>query len=286
MPTRKPETGGLALSRRRFIVGCVSLTTAVGLTPGGARSTETQQRLSGDLFAFTAPDRREVVFAVALPEHPFGQTDREALTVRLHAGGSAWTIGPFALLSTVRSSSDGVRIFSGKVRQLWSSGESAAHLIALATPAQQLPRSSLGVWVEVISARGIRARIGNPTISHLLEEAGQLAGLHGQQEPARVRPFLPGTLARQIAVHGGGHAGPDNLPRVNRLAAQLLPDTLEFDPSRPGGFTFAAMNGRKPGDAIDPIVRTILAGAPRRGDANKRYASANQFPYFVPVGAA
>jgi hypothetical protein len=278
--------GGFAPSRRGFIVGCAGLATAIGATVGGARSTETQQRLSGDSFAFTAPDRPDVVFAVTLPAHPFGQTDSEALTVRLHAGGSAWTIGPFALIPTVGVSSNGVRIFSGKVRQLWSSGESAAHLIAVATPAQELEKSRLGVWAEVISARGIRARIGNPTISHLLEEAGQLAGLQGQLGPTRVRPLLPAALARQIAERGGGHAGPDNLPRANRLVAQLLPDTLEFDPSRPGGFTFAAMNGRKPGDAIDPIVKTILAGAPRRGDATKRYATANQFPYFVTAGAA
>jgi hypothetical protein len=278
--------GGFAPSRRGFIVGCAGLATAIGATVGGARSTETQQRLSGDLFAFTAPDRPDVVFAVTLPEHPFGQTDREALTVRLYAGRSAWTIGPFALIPTVGVSSNGVRIFSGKVRQLWSSGESAAHLIAVATPAQELEKSRLGVWAEVISARGIRARIGNPTISHLLEEHGQLAGLQGQLEPARVRPLLPAALARQIAERGGGRAGPDNLPRAKRLAAQLLPDTLEFDPSRPGGFTFAAMNGRKPGDAIDPIVRTILAGAPRRGDVTKRYAARDQFPYFVTIDAA
>ena len=67
--------GGWALSRRSFIVGCVSLTTAIGPTTGGARSTETQQRLSGDLFAFTAPDCPEVVFAVTLPTRPFGQTE-------------------------------------------------------------------------------------------------------------------------------------------------------------------------------------------------------------------
>ena len=275
--------GGLALFRRRFIVGCVSLTTAIGLTTG---ATETQQRLSGDLFAFTAPDRPEVVFAVILPAQPFGQTDREALTVRLHAGESAWTIGPFALLPTVGLSSNGIRIFSGKVRQLWRGGESAVHLVAVATPAQELGRSSLGVWVEVVSAHGIRARIGNPTISHLLQEHGQLAGLQGQLEPARDRGLLLGVLARQIAERGGGHASADNLPRANRLAAQLLPDMLEFDPSRPGGFTFAAMNGRKPGDAIDPIVRTILAGAPRRGDLTKRYVACDQFPYFVTVDAA
>ena len=52
--------GGLAPSRRGFIVGGVGLATAIGLTAGGARSTETRH-LAGDLFAFTAPDRPEVV---------------------------------------------------------------------------------------------------------------------------------------------------------------------------------------------------------------------------------
>jgi hypothetical protein len=280
--TASRAPGGLAPSRRGFIVGCAGLATAIGATAGGAPSIETQH-LAGDLFAFTAPDRPEVVFAVTLPRLPFSQTERDALTVRLHAGGSAWRIGPFAHIPTVGLSSNGVRIFSGKVRQLWRGGESAAHLIAVATPAQELPRSSLGVWVEVVSARGIRARIGNPAISHLLEEDGPLAGLQGQLEPARDRPLLPGALARQIAERGGGHAGVDSVRRANRLAAQLLCDTLEFDPSRPGGFTFAAMNGRRPGDAIDPIVRTILAGAPRRGDLTKRYAARDQFPYFVTI---
>jgi hypothetical protein len=277
--------GGWALSRRSFIVGCVSLTTAIGPTTGGARSTETQQRLSGDLFAFTAPDRPEVVLAVTVPQ-PFGQTEGDALSVRLHAGANTWAIGPFALLPTVVLSPNGVRIFSGKVRQLLSGGETAAHLIAVATPAEQLPRSNLGVWAEVVSAHGICARIGNPVISHLLEEDARLAGLQGQLQPAIDRPLLPGALACQIAERGGGDASVNSLPRANRLAAQLLPDTLDFDPSRPGGFTFAAMNGRKPGDPIDPIVRTILAGAPRRGDATKRYAACSQFPYFVTIDAA
>jgi hypothetical protein len=283
--TASRAPGGLALSRRSFILGCTGLATVIGAAAGGARSIETQH-FAGDLFAFTAPDCLEVVLAVTLPPLPFGQTERDALTVRLHASGSTWTIGPFALIPTVGLSSTAVRFFAGKVRQLLRGSETAAHLIAVATPAEQLPRSNLDVWAEVVSAHGIRARIGNPTISHLLEEEGRLAGSQGQLEPARDRPLLPGALARQIAERGGGHAGVDSVRRANRLAAQLLSDTLEFDPSRPGGFTFAAMNGRKPGDAIDPIVRTILAGAPRRGDATKRYAARDQFPYFVTVDAA
>jgi hypothetical protein len=276
---------GLALSRRGFILGCTGLATAIGEAAGGARSIETQH-LAGDLFAFTAPDCPEVVLAVTLPRLPFGQTERDALTVRLHAGASMWTIGPFALTPTVGLSPNGARIFSGNVRQLLSGGDTAAHLIVMATPARQLPRSTFGVWVEVVSARGISARIGNPVISHLLAEDGRLAALHGQLEPVKDRPLLPGALARQIVERGGGRAGADDPPRANRLATRLLPDTLEFDPSRPGGFTFAAMNGRKPGDAIDPIVRTILAGAPRRGDATKRFAACSEFPYFVTIDAA
>ena len=110
--------------------------------------------------------------------------------------------------------------------------------------------------------------------------------MQGGLELGRNRPLRSDKLAREIAERGGGELGIDSLPRANRLAAQLLPDTLEFDPTRPGGFTFAAMNGRKAGDAIDPIVRTILAGAPRRGDATMRYAEGNQFPYFDTIDTA
>src|ERR1700730_13644559 len=99
--TASRALGGLAPSRRGFIVSCAGLATAFSLRAGGARSNETRH-LAGDLFAFTAPDRPEVVFAVTLPRSPFGQTERDALTVRLHAGESAWTIGPFALIPTVR----------------------------------------------------------------------------------------------------------------------------------------------------------------------------------------
>jgi hypothetical protein len=96
---------------------------------------------------------------------------------------------------------------------------------------------------------------------------------------------LADTLARQIAERGHGELGSYNLRRANRLAAQLLPDVLEFNPSRPGGFTFAAMNGRKPGDVIDPVVRTILAGMPIRGDVTGRYSASDQFPYFATSDA-
>ena len=282
MTSRAP---GLAPSRRGFLVGCAGLATAISLTPGGAWSTKTRH-LDGDLFAFAAPDRPDVVFAIALRPQPFGQAEHDALTVRLHAGASTWTIGPHALMAAVGLSPRGARIFSGKVWQLRKDGETAAHLIALTTPAQRLPRSNLGVWAEVVSANGIRARIGNPAISYLLEEDGRLAGLRGQLEPERDRRLLAGPLARQIAERGDGDLGSYNLPRANRLAAQLLPDVLEFNPSHPGGFTFAARNGRKPGDVIDPIVRTILAGTPTRGDATKRYEASNQFPYFATIDAA
>ena len=190
MTSRAP---GLAPSRRGFLVGCAGLATAISLTPGGAWSTKTRH-LDGDLFAFAAPDRPDVVFAIALRPQPFGQAEHDALTVRLHAGASTWTIGPHALMAAVGLSPRGARIFSGKVWQLRKDGETAAHLIALTTPAQRLPRSNLGVWAEVVSANGIRARIGNPAISYLLEEDGRLAGLRGQLEPERDRRLWPAHL--------------------------------------------------------------------------------------------
>ena len=51
--TASRAPGGMAPSRRGFIVGCAGLATAIGATVGGARSTETRH-VAGELFAFTA----------------------------------------------------------------------------------------------------------------------------------------------------------------------------------------------------------------------------------------
>jgi hypothetical protein len=52
--TASRTRGGMAPSRRGFIVGCAGLATAIGAKAGGTPSIETQH-LAGDLFAFTAP---------------------------------------------------------------------------------------------------------------------------------------------------------------------------------------------------------------------------------------
>jgi hypothetical protein len=58
-----------------------------------------------------------------------------------------------------------------------------------------------------------------------------------------------------------------NLPRPQALAG-----TLEFNPSRPQRLHLRGNELSRRGTRIDPIMRTILTGAPRRGDATKRYA--------------
>ena len=193
---------GLAPSRRGFLVGCAGLATAISLTPRGAWSTETRH-LTGDLFAFTAPDCPEVVFAIALPPRPFGQAAHDALTVRLHAGASTWTIGPHALMPASGLSPNDARIFWARYGSCERTGDYRAPNCAghagAAAPAVEPWR-----WAEVVSANTIRARIGNPAISYLRGEDGRLARLHGQPEPERDRRLLADALARQIAERGGG----------------------------------------------------------------------------------
>ena len=75
-------------------------------------------------------------------------------------------------------------------------------------------------------------------------------------------------------------------PGLSVLPDLILPDTLRFHPARPSGFTFAAMNGRRPEDAVDPVVQTILAGAPRAGRSDLQYQPSSQFPYFASTIAA
>lgn len=281
--THPPEVEGL--SRRNLMACGAGLAAALSLAPRIARSAGVR-RAQADLFAFTAPDQSAVVFAVGLAPQPFGQVEHDPLLVRLHAGATTWTVGPHALQGSIRTSAQGARIFTGPVRSTTTDGAGAVHLIAVAAPPRQLPPSPFDVWAEVIGANGERMRIGNPVVARLLFEDDHLAELHRQSVPATDRQHLSQALVRRIALREDQRLDAQSSARAERLAARLLPDTLRFDASRPGGFTFAAMNGRRPGDTIDPVVRTVLAGAPRAGGAAGSYAASPQFPYFASTAAA
>ena len=280
MPSTFSNKNGLSSpSRRLVLAGCASL-VATSFAPWIAWSAPVD-RPQGDLFAFTAPTKRHLVFAVALSPRPFGQTERDPLTARLHAGVSSWMVGPFALQDTQDVFSDGAHIFSGQVWRTDSNGSTRmAHLIAVATPVERMPRETLGVWAEIVGAGGERWRIGNPVVSQLVADDDRLAQLHAALHPSMDVHLLSAAIASSIATRVTA-LGVDSQAHAKRLTALILPDTLQFDPARPNGFTFAAINGRRAEDDIDPIVQTVLAGAPRPSRGARRYHAIGQFPYFA-----
>jgi hypothetical protein len=268
------------------LAGCASLVESATFAPRTAWSTPTGVP-QGDLFAFTAPDGRDLVFALALSAKPFGQTERDPFTVRLHAGASSWTVGPFAFQDAQGVLSDGARLFSGQIWSTASDGDKTmTRLIAVATPADRVLPRSLGLSAQIVGTGGARWRIGNPFVSQVLADDARLVRLHAALHPAMDRHVLSAAIARRIATRPTVELRIDALARAKRLAALMLPDTLRFDPARPSGFTFAAMNGRRAEDAIDPVVQTVLAGAPRPGRGAVSYRAASEFPYFAAAGAA
>ena len=287
MPSTTSNTDRLSSpSRRLMLAGCASLVATASLLPWIKWSVPVD-RSQGDLFAFTAPTKRDLVFALALSPRPFGQSERDPLTVRLYAGASSWIVGPFALLDTQKVSSGGARLFSGKVwRTPSNGGREIAHLVAVAIPAEHMPPGTLGLWAEIVGSGGVRCRIGNPVVSQLLADDTRLAQLHAASDAAMDVNALSSAVARRIAARPTGKLGVESQAHAKRVAAMILPDTLQFDPARPNGFTFAAINGRRVEDVIDPIIQTVLAGAPRPGRGCRSYRASTQFPYFVTVSDA
>jgi hypothetical protein len=263
-----------------MLAGCASLAVTASFAPWIPWSAPAE-RPQGDLFAFTAPTKH-LVFALALFPKPFGQAQRDPLTVRLHAGASCWTVGPFALQDTQDVLRDGTRLFAGEVwRAASHGGRATAHLIAVATPAEHVPSGNLGVWAEIVGASGVRWRIGNPVVSHLLADDARLTQVHAALHPATDVQMLSAGIVRHIAARPKAGLGVDSQAHAKRLAALILPDTLQFDPARPSGYTFAAINGRRAEDVIEPVVQTLLVGAPRPCRGTRRYRAASQFPYFA-----
>ena len=65
-----------------------------------------------------------------------------------------------------------------------------------------------------------------------------------------------------------------------RLASRLLPDVLHYNPKLPAGFTFAAQNGRHPGDASARIVDTICNGSPAFTSGEEKRRTTNPLSLF------
>jgi hypothetical protein len=270
-------------TRRNVLAGCVGLMATAVFAPWTARAAI--PRRQGELFAFAAPDRDDVVFALATEPRGFEKAGNDHIVVRLHVGDHIWTLDSFALGYTDRATQGGERIFSGPVTRD-DKGGSTAYLVAVAVPAECIPLQSLDVWAEIIGADGVRSRVGNPVVSELLADDARLAKLHAGLHPAADRPLLSDLISCRIAARSDAGADLESRARAKRLAGLLLPDTLRFHPGRASGFTFAAMNGRRPEDAVQPVIQTILAGAPREGRSDLRYRPSDQFPYFASTIAA
>ena len=270
-------------TRRKVLAGCVGLTATAAIAPWAVQAT--RHRRQAELFAFAAPDRDDVVFALAVNPRSLEKAESERLTVRLHVGEYLWTLEPFVLGRKDLALQSAGQLFSGLVSRV-DRHEAAAHLIAVAVPAGRLPPQRLDVWAEIISTGGMRSRVGNPVVSRLLDDDARLSRLHAGLHPAVDRRLLSDAVANRIAARPEGETDPEIRARAKHLTGLILPDTLRFNPARPSGFTFAAMNGRRPDDAVDPVVQTILAGAPQGGRSDLQYRPSSQFPYFASTIAA
>jgi hypothetical protein len=279
----RSEKGIAFPTRRKVLAGCVGLTATAALSPWAARATSPYRR--GELFAFAAPDRDDVVVALAMDPRSLGKVESGRPNVRLHVGDRYWTLEPSVGGRAIHALLSGERLFSGPVSR-FDHREAVAQLFVVALPAERLPQKSLDVWAEVIGPGGAHSRVGNPVVSQLLADDPQLARLHARLHPAMDRSSLSAAVARSISARSDESRDPDTDARAKRLAGLILPDTLRFHPTRPGGFTFAAMNGRGPEDAVDHVVQSILAGAPQVGRSDVKYRPSSQFPYFAsPIAA-
>lgn len=279
-PAAPVRDGPTSPHRRKALVGLVGLTATVAFAPWATRATSFHQE--GELFAFSAPDRDEVVFALAMHPPSLGKNENTQVSIRLHAGDYHWTFGPLILgqADPVLRSGDRRR-FSGIVSRVDRRGE-AAHLVAVSIPTERLPPRRLDVWADIVGADGAHSRIGNPVVSRLLADDARILRLHAGLAPGVDRRLLSNAVTRRMVTRPGrGAPYPGLLAGARRVADLMLPDTLGYHPRRPGGFTFAGMNGRRPEDAVDTVIRTILAGSPREGRNDLRYLPSGQFPYFA-----
>jgi hypothetical protein len=267
-----------ALSRRRFITGVALLAATGGLAARRAVG-QTPDSERPELFAFSAPDGEHFVFALAFAMPLLEPAKHNLLGVRLHVGEFCWMIRPSTSERSVAVLPEGERVFSGAVWRR-DCGSRMSHLIAVALPAWRIC-ARVGIWAEIVGPGTERARVGHPLAARLLRGSDDLTRLHGETDPATDCSLLSEAIARQIAACRTDQQGAGVQARAERLAELLLPDLLWFDPARPGGFTFAAMNGRRPCDSVDQIVETLLAGSARCDGDTAPYRASGEFPYFA-----
>lgn len=183
---------------------------------------------------------------------------RKNLRVKIHAGKQSWNVQ--VVDNRADSASfilDDCRIFAGNVSE-------HATAVIVESPNRMLSgRGAIGVWAERFTDAGSRQRTGSPFIAAMVAENHQLERHYDFISPAEDPAELASDVANAIAARARKHGfvgDPDAYGR--RLASRLLPDVLHYDPELPTGFTFAAQNGRHPGENSALVVDTILNGSP------------------------
>ena len=235
-----------------------------------------------DLFAFSVPDDRALVFAVTFPVQ---DDDRRSPTpsVRIHAGQKSWSVASVKSPAFISGIDEKSRAFVGRSMRTTQAGDRPYHLVVVAVPRSAVPAGRLGIWAEIDDSH-TRVRVGNPIVAELLKRDPSLARIFHRACPSQDVGLFGKAIALRIAMRGADTLSP--MAHGKRLAGMLLPDVLPFDPAFPVGYTFANQNGRRPSDPIAEVVATVLAGAVTARPLAKRvFRAAPVFPYFEVLEA-
>ena len=209
--------------------------------------------------------------------------DASRSEIRIHAGSRDW------VFATDRSQSYGFPAFYGKVLNDRTGRTQVRDAVVIEVPNGMLAgMERTGIWAEQLNDSGDRRRIGSPFLASVMMNNETLARDYHSISPSQDREVLLEGVAEAVA------AGVRNTPQIGdplaygrRLASRLLPDVLHYNPELPQGFSFAARNGRRPGEDAAAVVGTTLNGSPVAGATTTSWRVGKAFPYFSrPIALA
>ena len=213
---------------RRDVLRIVLAAGVAGLTRVGAAARDIGPKSSAaELFAFRAPTRSALVFALAFPAQrgiPFSRMRMPV--VRIHAGPRSWTVGAEPTPPGFAPRKDPGRLFVGRVARLNTQGDDLYNLVVVSAPAASFPTGELAISADISDPLGSRIRIGNPIVAELLaRDAGfskilrlvdsqrnrarfaeALAGSYLHEELRRRPPASPRSRRKVCRDVGVGHA--------------------------------------------------------------------------------
>jgi hypothetical protein len=151
--------------------------------------------------------------------------------------------------------------------------------IVLELPDAALGSGKVGLWMRAlveVDDRWVQVeRGGRPQIAVFL--SGDSRDAYQAAEPAGDARFVP-VFAHSLE-HTGGYSSAD----ATRVAAQLLPDILRYDPTRPASYP---NNGRALTDDVVEFFLPILSNGKIKTDNVRAHRDLlDKFPYLGPPHA-